>query len=294
MGNLNFALFTAAYLYAVGWIFTRTKSIETLVVFGLALSPLVALGLALQGRSVRQDDPDSMPQNAWVSHILALAASVGLIVFVNWILAREGTIWFFMDYLKGWTLDDAIILLLISVAMGASALAVWTSYRFRMARNRFMKEDAPYVFFAGVPEVKRILLYAYILAFAWSLGVAAVAVAWRSEGSISVLILKMSRASLPVAIMLVVAMFRLPFMGIGVAASCAGVWYLAAANTSPGRATVFVGVPLAALAVYFAVKSILISSARGSLAGASTAAVEKTASPESGNGEPEKEKKDIE
>jgi len=294
--NLNFAIVMAAYLLGIFWIFTRTGRVEAFLIFAIAASPVALFAFVVQGRWVQQKPVGEAKQNPVFSHLMALAACAGLFLFVRGMSGRVGisttstkrTILFFGDYVSGWTTGEAVQVLAISLVMAASAMVVWTSYRFTSSKNVFVRNVMSRVFFAGASESARFFIYLYIFATAWCMGAAAVLLGWDSA-VLNLVIIRFGRAMLPLAVLLVVAMLRLPVMGIGFIASLGAMLYLLLMNTSPARAGVFLGIPLAFFGAYFLLSALVENSAvKSAAAGPAAGLQEQAAGVESGEG-PENE-----
>lgn len=259
MKNLSFALISALYASFVMWVFTTTRSFESLLIFGLAASPAIILAMRLQGKTIEQKRYDESTKYPWLSLLLAMASSIAMTYFVMRFVKKSDMVQFFGAYILGWTIDEAMIMLCLSIAMAASGVVIWTTYRFRSSKSPFIRYEAPYVFFAGAPEKLRLGIYIYAFAFLWSAAVAAPAALWNGFNIDTVMVIRYSRAAIPMAIMLIVALMRLPFMGIAALASAVGAWYVVAQNYDFPHAAVFVGCAVAISAAYVILSSILVS-----------------------------------
>lgn len=259
MKNLNFALISALYASFVMWIFTTTRSFESLLVYGIAASPALIIAMRLQGKTLVQKRYDESTKYPWLSLLLALSSSISMVVFIMKFMKKSDMVQFFGGYILGWTVDEAMIMLFLSIAMAASGVVIWTTYRFRSSKSPFIRYEAPYVFFAGAPEKLRLGIYIYAFAFLWCAAVAGQAAIWNGCNIDSVMVIRYSRAAIPMTIMLVVALMRVPLMGIAAIVSAVGAWYVVSQNYDFSRAVVFVGCALVISAAYIVVSSILTS-----------------------------------
>lgn len=261
MKNLSFALISALYASFVMWVFTTTRSFESLIVFGTAASPVILLAMWVQGKKLEQKRYDETSQYPWLSLLLALASSITMVYFVMQFVQKSDMVQFFGAYILGWKIDEALIMLGLSIAMAASGAVMWTTYRFRSSKSPFIRYEAPYVFFAGAPEKTRLGIYLYVFAFLWSVAVAVQSALWHSWIIDSIMIIRLSRAAIPLALFLVIALMRLPLMGIAALISTGGAWYVVAQNYTFLRASVFIAIPVAIVVIYVVISSMAVSAA---------------------------------
>ncbi|HOC94300.1 MAG TPA: hypothetical protein PKH33_18260 [bacterium] len=254
MKNFNFSLALALYIFIVFSAFTSTRDFAAAAAAALAASPLIWLALFFIGRGAPRFDTSRTPTQAPISHFVALLCSALLFAMV-WKM-RTGTYFgsamqMFGNYRVGWSLAMALQTLGLSVAICASALTIWTGYRFNDAPGG----RAARAFFAGSPEIVRLLIFVYIVLAAWAIGVCAVAVAYKSASySFEFLIMITGRAMIPAMGCILVALLRLKFMGIAVIAAAAAVFHLVSINIDGGSAAVFVAAAAGAAAVLFAAR----------------------------------------
>lgn len=241
------------------WVFTTTRSFESLIIFGTAASPVVLIAMGLQGKTLPQKRYDETSPYPWLSLLLALASSITMVYFVMQFVHKSDMVQFFGAYILGWKIDEALIMLCLSIAMAASGAVIWTTYRFRSSKSPFIRYEAPYVFFAGAPEKTRLGIYLYVFAFLWSAAVAVQSALWHGWIIDSVMVIRLSRTAIPLALFLVIALMRLPFMGIAALFSVGGAWYVVAQNYTFLRASVFIAVPVAAVVLYVVISSMAVS-----------------------------------
>lgn len=259
MKNFNFSLALALYIFIVFSAFTSTRNFAAAAVAALAASPLIWLALFFIGRGTPRFEPSRIATQAPLSHFVALLCSA-LIFAIVWKM-RTGThfgsaMQMFGNYRVGWTLSLAIQTLGLSVAICASALTIWTGYRFNDAPGG----RAARAFFAGSPEIARLLIYAYIILTVWAIGVCAIAVAYKStEYPFEFLIMITGRAMVPAIIAIVAALLRVKLMGIAVIAAAGAVFHLVSINIDGGSAAVFVAASAGAAAVFFAARYFMKS-----------------------------------
>lgn len=273
MKNFNFSFLLAVYLTALATIFVRIQTPDAVLLYGMLLSPLVVLAFRSRGVKIKQKIiPEKYP-TAMLSHILALVGAVLFFIFVYHYSTGKEPLQFFGNFRLGWTPMrekpgmpipnewpplKAMQLLFITIILAASAMSIWTSYRFTNTRSVYFREIAPQVFFAGASEPVRIMIYLYIFTFLWSLGASVISLVWRDQ-TLSLFFLVTGRACVPLAVLLLVAMLRLPLAGAGAAAAFGLITYLMTINVGTVHALAFVLPPVAAAAIFFGARSVYYS-----------------------------------
>jgi len=257
--NFNFSLIVALYLFLIGWYFTRAKdNLEMFIVFAIVVSPLLWLAMYAQGRRLGGFSASNLKSNSIFSHFCALVCSVFLLFFIKSMgETKLGPVQFFGNFTMGWNYAGAVKLLAMVILLGACAASIWTGYGFAEPSKSIFKNKAPRLFFAGFPETYRFPLYVYFVAFLWALGFMSVHIifGYKETGRLTIIT---ARALLPLLALLPIAILRLRIMGPASLVAAAACGYLVKINGSISMAVVFVGIPLAAAALFLFVRYLTV------------------------------------
>jgi len=260
--NFNFSVFTALYILSLGWAFTHTKDILFFLMFAYLTSPLLWLAFYSQGRRIGKFYESEMKSKSLVSHLVALVCSALLLAFVikSMTATKFGPIQFFQNLRMGWSFKSAAELLALDLALAASALTIWSGYGFTDAKKGLFKGKGPRLFFAGLKEHQRFLIYFYLVILFWVIGTMSLSLIWK-DYSLRFLTIVTARALVPAIALLLIAVLRLPFMMTACMGILILIGYLLKINLSINEAFAFVGIPLVAAVVFFAVRYFMIPEA---------------------------------
>ncbi len=228
MKNFNFSVFITMYILSLGWFFSLTKDLLFFLLLALVFSPLIWLAFYFQGRRMDKFHESEI-----------------------------GPVQFFQSLRMGWGLKSAGFLLVLDLGLIASALTIWSGYVFADLKCRSYMSKRSRLYFAGLMEYQRFLIYFYLLTMFWALGVLSLHLIWKSY-SLKFLTIITARALIPAIVLLPIAILRLPFMLPASAGVLAVVGYLVKINLNTKESVVFVGIPLAATILFMAVRYILI------------------------------------
>jgi hypothetical protein len=276
----------AFYIFIVGWFFTRAGDPAVFLIFAVVTSPLLWAAFYLQGRRIKDFHEKELNSLSFLSHLVALACSVGLFWLV-WKMrtgTRFGPMQLFGNLRIGWNMRIAFELLAVEILMAASAATIWAGSRVNGVKPGSPDFRTARLFFAGTREAYRFPIYLYLISFSWALGLGVVFKLYGKDYEMETLVVVLSRAIIPVMALLVIAILRIRIKTTPLISKVIvlGIWlyvigtigYLIETNLKTGVATAFIGSQLAAAAVFFAVRSVTVS------AGSKAAAVEPAAQDE--------------
>jgi len=244
--NFNFSVLVVAYLLLTGWVFTGTRSMEKFVIVAIAASPLIWMAFASQGRGIKVFVEAELKSHSMLSHAVAVACSALLLVFIMksgiQYGAVRGPVQFFGNYRVGWDINSSVELLVLNLLLAACASTIWSGYRFSGAVAGSFAARMGKAFFAGVREPYRLLIYIYAWALLWSFGIGAVSIVWR-DFNVQMLYVVTGRATVPLVLLLIIAMMRLKVFAVAVPVALGMIFYLVTINSGAAKAAVFVFVP---------------------------------------------------
>lgn len=288
MKNFNFSLVMAFYIFIVGWFFTRAGDPAIFLISAVVTSPLLWAAFYLQGKRITDFRASELNSHSFLSHLVALACSAVLFWLV-WKMrtgTRFGPMQLFGNLRIGWNAQIAAELLAVELLMAASAATIWAGSRFkdiRLESPDYRQYRIARLFFAGTREAYRFPIYLYLILFSWALGIGAAYRFYGKEYGMDTLLIVLSRATIPVLALLVIAMLRIriktrPLVSKAIVL---GIWlyvigtigYLIEMNLDSGVAIAFIGSQLAAAAVFFSVRFFTIPAI------ATAPAIEKPAAP---------------
>lgn len=259
MKNFNFSVIAALYIFLVGWFFTHSgNNVQKFLMFSIVASPLVWLAFYAQGKRIGGFSELNLKSLPVLSHLTALAAAVFMFLFVKEVSLTPqrgrvlGPVLFFGNFQVGWDLDKGVRLLAILIVATASALTIWTGFAFSGKKRKSLGGKAPRLFFAGLPEITRLLLNVYFVTFLWALGTLAVSIVYKDN--VRHLTIVTARAMLPLFLLVPFAIMRLPGMGIASLVAAGVTVYLIKANSTLGVAAVFMAPPAVVLAAFMGIR----------------------------------------
>jgi hypothetical protein len=257
--NFSFSLIAALYIFLTGWFFTRSgNDVQKFFMFAFVASPLIWLAFYAQGKRIGGFSDSALKSHSILSHLAALGASVFLFLFVKSTIGapinvkQMGPVSFFGNFQAGWDFEKGATFLAILIVAAASAVTIWSGRAFAGKKSKSFMGKGPRLFFAGLPEITRLLLNLYFFTFLWALGALAVSALFKDDMKHITIIT--ARALLPLIILVPFAVLRIPVMGIASLIAVAAIGYLMKENSAARVTAVFLGFPLAALAAFMGIR----------------------------------------
>jgi len=208
--NFSFSILLSIFIFLLGWLFTKSEDIDVFIVYSIMASPLLVAAFGIMNRNKTKNKVYEK-SNYIFSHLIGLICSALLFVLIIRSGSKYGPVQFLGNYRVGWNFKSAGELLALIIMMSSGAMTIWTGYNSGQ-KGRFKIGFLDKSNFKFANEISGFIFFVYLFSLSWAYSVGLISLIWKNL-DLKTLSIITARAYIPMLIILIVSILRLPFMG---------------------------------------------------------------------------------